>query len=171
MSYSKSSLSYKNKVSRLVFYPRALQSMVNITVLCLWLLFNHSCLAALYADEIRLRDELLTNHNPNVRPKLNLSEPLHLSTKLHIRSVQNLDEKRQVLTSSIFFEIIWKNELLIWNESEYNGIQWIDVPAASIWLPDLYIESDVEDYMDIGGMGVKLEIQSDGTVTWYPGKL
>ena len=49
------------------------------------------------------------------------------------------DEKNQVLTTNIWLDQEWKDELLTWNPKEFNGITKLLVPCEKLWLPDIVL--------------------------------
>ena len=47
------------------------------------------------------------------------------------------DEKNQKLTSHGYIVISWVDELLQWEPSDYNGAEFLIVPAKKVWLPEI----------------------------------
>ena len=49
------------------------------------------------------------------------------------------DEKNQVLTTNVWLDQEWVDELLVWDPSHYSGIDKIRIPCDLIWLPDIVL--------------------------------
>ena len=49
------------------------------------------------------------------------------------------DEKNQVMTTNVWLDQEWDDELLIWNPSDFGGIHRIRIPCDLIWLPDIVL--------------------------------
>lgn len=46
------------------------------------------------------------------------------------------DEVSEQLTLLLWIPQSWKDEYLVWNEDEWEGISKINIPAEYIWIPD-----------------------------------
>ena len=49
------------------------------------------------------------------------------------------DEKNQVLTTNVWFDHEWYDELLKWDPNEFGGIVSLQIPCDKIWLPDIVL--------------------------------
>lgn len=49
------------------------------------------------------------------------------------------DEKNQVLTTNVWFDHEWQDELLIWDPDNFGGINKLRIPCDKIWLPDIVL--------------------------------
>ena len=126
--------------------------------------------SATVEDRRRLHDNLFRNYNRNIRPVLDDTKPVIVSIEHQLTSINEVNEKGQYLKTTWWFDIDWKDELLVWNSTEYGGVTKIAIPPTKIWLPDVYITRTLENSKDIGGSGVNAIIYNDGSVTWWPGK-
>ena len=69
------------------------------------------------------------------------------------------------------FSILWKDELLTWNKSQYN-VHSINVPVEKIWLPEMVIKNSVEEKKRINNAISSVYVDYNGTAQWMPsGKL
>ena len=73
-------------------------------------------------------------------------------------------EKNQILTTSIYLYASWNEERLVWNSSDYNGIDSIKVPATEIWLPDLLVinTADTNGFITISNSNLATISNDDG---------
>jgi len=49
------------------------------------------------------------------------------------------DEKNQVMTTNVWLDQEWDDELLAWNPSDFGNISIIRIPCDKIWLPDIVL--------------------------------
>ena len=55
-----------------------------------------------------------------------------VSTELKIITI-DIDEKYQELISTVWIEMIWQDDRLAWNETEYNNTE-ITLPISKLWV-------------------------------------
>ncbi|XP_077992175.1 neuronal acetylcholine receptor subunit alpha-2-like [Glandiceps talaboti] len=95
--------------------------------------------------EQKLQDTLFYNYSKYVRPA-DLVEVLTLDFKLWITLLLDVDEKRQIITSSGWTEQSWKDKRLQWNSSEVD-LQRTIVPTEWIWTPSIILANSAnKDY-------------------------
>ncbi|XP_068115947.1 5-hydroxytryptamine receptor 3A-like [Hyperolius riggenbachi] len=75
----------------------------------------------------------------NVRPVKDWRTPTTVLIDLTLYTVISLDTSLQTLTTYIWFKMIWKNEFISWDPSNYCGINQVMIPGNNFWVPDLYI--------------------------------
>ena len=49
------------------------------------------------------------------------------------------DEKNQVMTTNVWLDQEWWDELLTWDPNDYGNITQIRIPCDEIWLPDIVL--------------------------------
>ena len=49
------------------------------------------------------------------------------------------DEKNQVMTTNVWLDQEWRDELLVWDPKDFGGIDRIRIPCDRIWLPDIVL--------------------------------
>ena len=49
------------------------------------------------------------------------------------------DEKNQVLTTNVWFDQEWQDELLKWDPKDFGGIEKLLIPCDKLWLPDIVL--------------------------------
>ncbi|XP_019632173.1 PREDICTED: neuronal acetylcholine receptor subunit alpha-7-like [Branchiostoma belcheri] len=85
----------------------------------------------------KLLDKLLKNYNILERPVLNDSDALTVNLGVTLQQIIDVDEKNQILTTNIWVRMIWTDEYLSWNESEFGGLNQIRLDPKRIWVPDI----------------------------------
>ena len=89
-------------------------------------------------DGNALYKTIFENYNPNVRPILNVSEPLIVNISLDLVKILEVDEINQTFKVTVNLLLSWIDEFLRWNASDYGGISKIVFPLdKNIWIPDL----------------------------------
>lgn len=54
-----------------------------------------------------------------------------------------------------------------WNPSEYGGVEFINVPAEQIWLPDIVLFNNADGNYEVTLM-TKATVYSTGMIVWNP---
>ena len=86
----------------------------------------------------RLLDDLFSaqNYNKYAMPGTG-TEPIKVRVALLPHNIIQLDEKSQTLEMSLEFSLLWTDERLQWNSSNYDDISTIYYPQSQLWLPPL----------------------------------
>lgn len=93
----------------------------------------------LKTDEQRLLYHLLRGYEKAVRPVRNASKSIIVKLGLTLTNIFDMDEKNQVLTTNVWLDQEWRDELLQWDPKDFNGITSIRIPCDLIWLPDIVL--------------------------------
>ena len=138
-----------------------------------FILVTVSCCKGNYERKRLLRQNLSQHYNPELLPILDSHHPLQVNVKLYVMALQGLDDKSQVLTSSVFWYFTWKDEIFKWDQYlEYKNIPRRTVKVSDVWVTEIYIVNDVRD-MRIRSTGENKEyviVRSNGYMTWFPAK-
>ncbi|XP_063760508.1 5-hydroxytryptamine receptor 3A-like [Eleginops maclovinus] len=94
-----------------------------------------------------------------MRPVKSWTTPTLVQLDMLLYGILEVDEKCQTVTSHIWIEMGWTNELLTWNSTEFCGINMLTIPRTRLWIPDIEI---LEDASDTGS------IQKSSVVILYP---
>ncbi|XP_033102283.1 neuronal acetylcholine receptor subunit beta-3-like [Anneissia japonica] len=119
-----------------------------------------------HSNESRLVEDLLDNY-PNwksARPVLNDSDVVVVTFSFVLTEVVNLDEKLQSITVNGWMTESWQDQLMVWNASDYGGIDIIKVPLNSIWIPDITLYNNVDKGFERTRTDLPLSITSKGVV-------
>ena len=122
------------------------------------------------ADLYSLMDYLFSTYKPEVRPTT-AGEPTYVYVGLYLLSIQDLNEKSQVLETSIIVDTEWVDDYLSWNSSDYGGVYDFLYPQNKIWLPDVVIENSVESQRQLGYDENVVYIDATGLVNWKPSQV
>ncbi|CAH8669635.1 unnamed protein product [Schistosoma haematobium] len=122
------------------------------------------------SDEKRLIKRLLNKYQAagiTGRPVKHTSEKVLVEMSLSLIQILDLDEKNQVLTTSVWLNYRWIDHILKWNPDNYSQIQEVRVPYKHIWTPDIvlynYADERLKEMRD-----AMVIVQHTGELTWIP---
>ncbi|CAL4073180.1 unnamed protein product, partial [Meganyctiphanes norvegica] len=72
-----------------------------------------------------------------------------------------------ILSIDIWVKKEWIDELLKWDPADYNGLETIRLPCDRLWLPDVVLYNNADDYTR-GYMRSKAMVSYQGKVFWPP---
>ena len=122
---------------------------MNLLLLAVFLLFrcccgqvdttgraNHDILHYLYGN-------LTNGYQKNIRPDSRLQSTM-VYTKLRLISMSGLDEPSGTLSIVASVGMYWTDDRMVWNSSDYAGIEEIVVPDDIVWVPKLMLANPVK---------------------------
>lgn len=98
--------------------------------------------------EATLINSLLNGYNKIVQP----NKVVEVEITANIKQIIGIDEKQQVMTSSLIISQIWNDQRLSWSiDYNYSNISVVMLPVKSIWIPDTMIlnSADTSGYLTI----------------------
>ncbi|XP_031603488.1 5-hydroxytryptamine receptor 3A [Oreochromis aureus] len=98
------------------------------------------------ATLVRLAEFLSAGYKKGVRPVKDWNTPTNVEIDLMVYSILNVDEKNQVLTTYVWYRQSWKDEFLMWDSQDFDGVKKISIPTANVWVPDILIN----EFVDVG---------------------
>ncbi|XP_070568863.1 neuronal acetylcholine receptor subunit beta-4-like [Ptychodera flava] len=136
------------------------------------IIFSGCCIAQFdqrKPAEDRLLDDLFAEgrYNKLSRPAVNYSEVVHFSLGVHVTQVLNMDEKNQIMTTSVRIEQTWNDFRLSWSPRHYGGVSLLILPVDMIWHPKLSLENSAEADYDVKGEQHVI-LFSYGLIMWTP---
>jgi hypothetical protein len=60
-----------------------------------------------------------------------------------LNSLQDYDEVTGILKISAYIILYWNDEIRIWNTTDYNGLDLIQLPVQNTWIPKIIIRNMV----------------------------
>ncbi|TRY69459.1 hypothetical protein TCAL_10190 [Tigriopus californicus] len=128
---------------------------------------GRSLLNAGNPDAKRLYDDLLSNYNKLVRPVVNTTDPLTVRIKLKLSQLIDVNLKNQIMTTNLWVEQFWFDYKLVWDPSEYGGVQQLHVPSDHIWRPDIVLYNNADGNFEVT-LATKATLSYNGLVEWKP---
>lgn len=80
-------------------------------------------------------------------------------------NVQNM--RAQVMTTNLWLEQNWYDYKLTWDPDDYGGVDFINVPVESIWIPDIVMFNNADGNYEVALM-TKAIVYHTGKVVWNP---
>ncbi|XP_009874732.1 PREDICTED: neuronal acetylcholine receptor subunit alpha-6 [Apaloderma vittatum] len=136
---------------------------------CLWAFVFTSLVKDTTAceSEERLFHKLFSQYNQFIRPVENVSDPVTVYFEVAITQLTNVDEVNQIMETNLWLRHIWNDYKLRWNPREYDGIEFVRVPADKIWKPDIVLYNNAVGDFQVEGK-TKALLRYDGMITWTP---
>ena len=110
-------------------------------------------------------------YKSDVRPRINMSEPVEIKLDMFIMSIDKVDEQRQTFTLRAFMEVGWRDDFLTWEPEKYGGVRNINIPNMKLWLPDLALLDVYDSLTDIGQKDGRAVVDYNGSVVIWPYKM
>ncbi|XP_046579518.1 neuronal acetylcholine receptor subunit alpha-2-like [Haliotis rubra] len=92
---------------------------------------------------------------------------LEVSVNFNLLHIEDLDETKQMLTTTGWFFFRWTLQGLSWDETKFQNISRVSVLPKDMWLPDLVLLNANDNYGRLGGEHQPCTIRNNGTVEWY----
>jgi nicotinic acetylcholine receptor len=131
-----------------------------LLILTLKSLFSKS-----FTDELiehNIYKTIIKNYERDLRPSAG-----NITLDLKLNQIINLNERSQIMTSSVYIFLVWSDDRLKWNSSEAGMAEnSILLPVKDIWLPDLFVlnTADYTGFINFQ-QNILALITSNGTVS------
>ena len=145
---------------------------VSILLFTSLLVITATCHQNTFSEQKRLYEHLKVNLDNKIRPVINQSNFVNINIEVNLQAIQGLDEKEQLLHSTISLTCRWKYETLVWNESEFSGIKSLYVSPEDAWIPDLIASNTIDSLFVLTENRadmLQIRVESNGDATWYTG--
>ncbi|XP_045052579.2 neuronal acetylcholine receptor subunit alpha-3 [Desmodus rotundus] len=117
--------------------------------------------------EHRLFDRLFEDYNEIIRPVANVSDPVIIQFEVSMSQLVKVDEVNQIMETNLWLKQIWNDYKLKWNPSDYDGAEFLRVPAQKIWKPDIVLYNNAVGDFQVDDK-TKALLKYTGEVTWIP---
>lgn len=128
----------------------------------------HAVLHCHFTSADSIENYLFEHYSASMKPRRNQNELVEIDIAMTIQTVLKVDERFQYISFYGWFEVQWRDEFLMWNETVYQGIKKISVPYQHVWVPDISMYYSEEHIHDLG-VHPFVSVTSQGHVTWFPG--
>ena len=118
--------------------------------------------------EQNLLTSLLTNYSTLTRPATSTHRPVVVNFDLILNKIVKLDIREQVMVLNVKTLLRWYDPQLAWNMSEWNNTNYLNIPASSVWVPDIMLLNTARDESKSPGDMYKAKVQVDhkGQASW-----
>ncbi|XP_012592492.2 5-hydroxytryptamine receptor 3C-like [Microcebus murinus] len=98
------------------------------------------------------------------RPVTNYSIPTHVNISFTLSAILEVDAQLQLLTSFLWFNMIWANPFISWDPEECDNVNKLTVTTENLWLPDIFIVESMN--VDQTPEGLSAYVTSDGRIAY-----
>ncbi|XP_059122901.1 neuronal acetylcholine receptor subunit alpha-3 [Peromyscus eremicus] len=117
--------------------------------------------------EHRLFQYLFEDYNEIIRPVANVSHPVTIQFEVSMSQLVKVDEVNQIMETNLWLKQIWNDYKLKWKPSDYQGVEFMRVPAEKIWKPDIVLYNNADGDFQVDDK-TKALLKYTGEVTWIP---
>ncbi|XP_052044258.1 neuronal acetylcholine receptor subunit beta-4 [Apodemus sylvaticus] len=119
--------------------------------------------------EEKLMDDLLNNtrYNNLIRPATSSSQVISIRLELLLSQLISVNEREQIMTTSIWLKQEWTDYRLAWNSSCYEGVNILRIPAKRVWLPDIVLYNNADGTYEVS-VYTNVIVRSNGSIQWLP---
>ncbi|GMR57990.1 hypothetical protein PMAYCL1PPCAC_28185, partial [Pristionchus mayeri] len=120
------------------------------------------------SDQKQLFNYLFKDYRKELRPvKDDASGPTNVTVQLYFKQIQKIQENDQIITLYCWLEEYWMDEFLRWDPAEFGGISTLHVPAEMIWKPDLLVYNNANMNVKDNELQTNSLIEYDGKVSLF----
>ncbi|XP_077995271.1 neuronal acetylcholine receptor subunit beta-2-like [Glandiceps talaboti] len=140
-----------------------------VTLLVALLLMQHNTVPGCHGSKSaeRLFTTLMDKYNNLIRPIANVSQIINVTFGLSISQLIDIDERNQIMTTSVWVKQRWHDYQLEWDPADFEGLTIIHIPINMLWWPDILLYNNADGPYNVEFMTNAL-VSNDGTVDWVP---
>lgn len=142
--------------------PRIVPLAVMFLLVCS---FSGCCLGSQSAQDLYMK--LMSDYNPLIRPVVNNTDVLTVYIGLALSQLVDIDERNQIMITSIWLKQTWKDYRLAWDPDKHEQIKTMKIPIDMLWIPDIVLYNNAEGAYTIEVVN-RANVRYDGTVFWNP---
>ena len=124
-------------------------------------------------DEQRLQNDLMSGYNKNLRPTKDRTLPTIVSVAFYLLQIKGYDAKTRSFSFSGVFGFEWISQNMVWNKTQYGGIEYTIFPQSDVWLPQLLPGNAHTEIKPLGSGGdlndIPVRVYHNGYSTWSTG--
>ncbi|KAK3750037.1 hypothetical protein RRG08_027360 [Elysia crispata] len=129
--------------------------------------------AGSYEQSKSIQDALLSSatYNPTQRPLRDQDDILSVDAFFGLVSIVEINDVVQSFKCNGFLVLMWRDEILQWNSSDYGGVSSITPRVTSVFRPLMVLLNTLGDRDLFEDDHAPLTVHSDGRVEWIPGAI
>uniref|UniRef100_A0A914XNA5 Neurotransmitter-gated ion-channel ligand-binding domain-containing protein n=1 Tax=Plectus sambesii TaxID=2011161 RepID=A0A914XNA5_9BILA len=129
-----------------------------------WFTFVILVASSVFANRFDVYKAITADYDKNVFRDQNFSGPVVVSIELTSFQLLHMDQIQETITFMTTIGMIWKDENLSWNASEFGGTSSVVIPYSLLWKPDITLTSGLSiDYITPDEQRY-VNVQDDGTI-------
>ncbi|XP_071946484.1 neuronal acetylcholine receptor subunit beta-2-like [Antedon mediterranea] len=115
----------------------------------------------------KLYNDLMRGYEKLIRPVENFTDPVIVKFGVSISQLIDVDEKNQILVTSVWVKQEWHDFKLTWDPDDYEGLETIRIPIDELWRPDFVLYNNADGDYDLQFMTNAI-VGYRGDVFWMP---
>ncbi|KAK3788232.1 hypothetical protein RRG08_029028 [Elysia crispata] len=129
--------------------------------------------AGSYQQSKSIHDALLSSatYNPTQRPLRDQDDVLDVYAFFEVVSIVEINDVVQSFKCNGFLGLVWRDEMLQWNSTDYGGVSHITPKVTSVFRPLMVLLNTLGDRDLFEDDNAPLTVFSDGQVEWVPGNI
>ncbi|KAK3089763.1 hypothetical protein FSP39_006302 [Pinctada imbricata] len=101
------------------------------------------------------------------RPVHNFNHTVTVRFGLQLIQIMDLDERNQILTLNVWSHYNWTDVHMMWNATEFHGVNKIRIPCGKIWTPDIKLYNYADERL-VENRNALCIVKPNGQVEWIP---
>lgn len=90
-------------------------------------------------SEVTLQKDLLKYYNKFTRPVRNKNTSVFVDVIASLNTLYDFNVFQGIIVGEVYISLLWKDEYLAWNKTEYGNADSTILPKTKIWTPNVYI--------------------------------
>ncbi|XP_061172033.1 acetylcholine receptor subunit alpha-like 1 isoform X2 [Saccostrea echinata] len=86
---------------------------------------------------------------------------------MRLSQLLNIDEKNQIMKTSVWLHQEWFDKRLIWNPQDFGGINMTQIPSTDLWKPDIVLYNNADGDFIVTHK-TKAKVYNTGKIVWEP---
>jgi len=125
-----------------------------------------------YPDVTNPEQELISylfkKYDQNARPAIGVTSAVNLTFDLALRQMLDMDEKQQIMTTSVWIRHYWTDPYLVWYPANWSDISFLAVSPDIIWKPDITLYNNAErEFQGFDNFGkTRVNVYNNGYIVW-----
>ncbi|XP_077985820.1 neuronal acetylcholine receptor subunit alpha-10-like [Glandiceps talaboti] len=91
---------------------------------------------------------LLKGYPKYTRPVRNSTTITNVTHRVWPIQILDVDERNQILTMKVWLRLGWTDEFMVWDPSDYGGLDTVIIPVKELWQPDITLYGSVSREFD-----------------------
>ncbi|XP_075249970.1 acetylcholine receptor subunit beta-type unc-29-like [Convolutriloba macropyga] len=87
----------------------------------------------------RLERDLFANYRRFVKPREDQSRPVKVFYSSNVYQILGVEIETQRIKLNLWMHLLWKDNFMRWNFSQYDNLKEISVNPVKLWMPDIVI--------------------------------
>jgi hypothetical protein len=102
-------------------------------------------------------------------PVRNESRPIEVYIGIAVRSLLQTDAFTQTMVANVWVRVYWRDEFIVWDPEQYNGISYLTMTHSQIWVPELILFNEGGKDFRTSLEDGRVVVTKDGNATYlYP---